>query len=132
VKFVLEHSLSPRLSNALAALEGEDGEEVEHLRDRNIPQETLDEVWLPRLARDAPDCIVITADPRITRGAHERAAWLEAGLTTVFLRSFADLPFDEQAARLVRWWPEIRKRAKRAKRGAGLVVSVNGRIEELE
>jgi len=57
---------------------------------------------------------------------------LEAGLTTFFLRSFADLSFDEQAARLIKWWPEIRRQAKRAKRGAGFLISVNGRIEEIK
>ncbi len=131
MKFILEHSLSPSLSEILAILEGPAGHTVDHLR-RFYPQETKDAVWLPRLAQDAPDVVVITADPRITRSPQERAAWRESGLTIFFLRSFADLSSWEQAWRIVKWWPEIVKCADSAKPGTGYLVSVHGKIEQLK
>lgn len=133
MRFILEHSLSPKLADALTALEGLEGHSFVHLRRlEGHPDAMPDAEWLPKLAREAADCIVITADPRITRGPHERAAWLEAGLTTFFLQSFADLIFAEQAWRLVKWWPEIVRRAVRARRGSGFIVTVNGQFNIVE
>ena len=57
---------------------------------------------------------------------------MESGLTIIFLKSFANLPLWDQAARLMKWWPEIAKNAVRAKRGTGFLVSVNGQIEEMK
>jgi hypothetical protein len=133
VRFILEHSLSPRLAAALAALEGEAGHEVLHLRAFYTDQaDDADTVWIPTVGRDHPTAIVFTADPTISRRLLERAAWQEARLTMFFLRSFADLPAWEQAVRLVKWWPAIVKQAQRARRGAGYQVRVNGKIESLE
>lgn len=132
MRFILEHSLSPRLALALAALEGEGGQEILHLRAIYPGQDAADTVWIPEISREHPDAIVITADPNISRRLPERAAWLESQLTMFFLRSFADLATWEQAARLVKWWPAIVKQAQHAKRGSGYQVRVNGRIEPLE
>ena len=130
MKFILEHSLSPSLSEILAILEGPAGHTVDHLR-RFYPQDTKDPVWLPRLGQDAPEVIVLTADPRISRSPQNRAAWLESGLTIFFLRSFADLSSWEQAWRIVKWWPENVKEASGARRGSGFLVSVSGKIEQV-
>jgi len=131
VKFVVEHSVSTSLTVAVAILAELDGDEVTHLR-THYAQETLDPVWLVGLGQREPDVIVISADPRISKSPHERAAWLESGLTIFFLRSFADLPRWQQAARLVKWWPDIVKEAKKAARGSGFLVSVQGKIEKLK
>jgi len=129
VRFIFDHSLSPNLSEILAILEGPAGNTVEHLR-RFYPQETEDAVWLPRLAQDAPDVVIVTADPRIARSPQERAAWLQSGLTGFFFKSFADLSSWEQAWRVVKWWPSIVSRAQAARRGTGFMVSVNGKIDQ--
>ena len=131
MKFVVEHSVSPILTNAIAVLAKPDGHDVLHLR-IHYHQDTLDPVWLRGLGQREPDVIVITADPRISRSPVERAAWLESGLTIVFLRSFADLPIWEQAAKLVKWWPEIVDSVRRARPGTGFLVSVNGKIDRLK
>jgi hypothetical protein len=95
-------------------------------------QSTLDPVWLRGLGAREPDAIVISADPYISRSPHEQAAWLASGLTIFFLRSFADLTKWQQAAKLVKWWPDIVKEAKKAKKGSGFLVSVHGKIERLK
>jgi hypothetical protein len=130
VKFVVEHSVSTNLTQAIAALAVLDGDEVVHLR-THYHQATLDPVWLRGLGAHEPEAVVISADPRITRSPHEQAAWLSSGLTTFFLRSFADLSIWDQAAKLVKWWPEIVRQARAAPRGTGFLVSVQGRIERL-
>jgi hypothetical protein len=131
VKFVVEHSVSTVLTHAIAVLAKPDGHEVLHLRD-HYHQSTLDPVWLRGLGQREPDVIVVTADTRISKSPVERAAWLESGLTIVFLRSFADLSIWDQAAKLVKWWPEIVTNARRAPPGTGLVVTVNGKIDRLK
>lgn len=130
MKFVVEHSVSINLTTAIAILAELDGNEVVHLRTR-YEQETLDPVWLKGLGQREPDVVVISADPRITRSPHDRAAWLESGRTIFFLRSFADLPIWQQAAKLVRWWPDIVETARKARKGTGFLVSVHGKIEKL-
>ena len=130
MKFVVEHSVSPALTQALAALAKLDGHEILHLR-VHYDQNTLDPVWLRGLGQREPDVIVVTADPRISKSPHERAAWLESGLTIVFLRSFADLSIWDQAAKLVKWWPDIVSHTQRAQPGTGFLVSVQGKIERL-
>jgi hypothetical protein len=131
VKFVVEHSVSPVLANALAVLAEPDGHEVVHLR-LHYHQSTLDPVWLRGLGRREPEVVVISADPRITRSPHERAAWLESSLTIVFLKSFADLSIWDQAAKLVKWWPDIVNNVRQARPGTGFLVSVHGKIERLK
>lgn len=131
MKFVVEHSVSPVLANALAVLAEPDGHEVVHLRS-HYHQSTLDPVWLRGLGQREPDVIVISADTRITRSPHDRAAWLESGLTIVFLRSFADLSIWDQAAKLVKWWPDIVNSVRHARPGTGFLVSVHGKIDRLK
>jgi len=132
VRLILEHSLSPRLAAALAALEGETGHDVVHLRRWFPDASTDDPTWLMGLRdRGEQEAAVLTADPNIYRNQALRTAWLASGLTVFFLKSFADLPHWEQAARLVKWWPEITRAANRARRGSGFTVRINGKIELL-
>ena len=131
MKFVFEHSVSPVLANALAVLAAPDGHEVFHLR-IHYHQDTLDPVWLSGLGQREPDVVVISSDPRISKSPVERDAWMESGLTIVFLRSFADLPLWEQAAKLVKWWPGIVDNVRRARAGSGFLVSVQGNIQRLK
>ena len=117
----------------LAGYEGETGQGVIHLRGLpGFPAEIKDTVWLPRVATQEPDAVVVTADPRITKRPAEQLAWLEAGLTTFFLKGFASLGFHDQALRLVKWWPDIVGTASAAKKGSGFLVSVNGKIESVK
>jgi hypothetical protein len=132
LRFILEHSLSPRLAEGLAALSAGEGHQVLHLR-QLFPPNTRDEEWLRGLKeRGEQDSVVITADPRIYRNPALKAAWIESHMTVFFLRSFADFLHREQAAKLVRWWPTIVEAARKAKPGQGFSVSVNGKVEALK
>jgi PIN domain-containing protein len=129
LKFVVEHSVSTHLTEALAILAKLDGDEVVHLRG-HYEQETLDPVWLG-LGEKEPDVIVISADTRISKSPAEQEAWLKSGLRIFFLRSFAGLPPWQQAAKLIKAWPDIVKAAARAPKGSGYLVTVHGKIEKL-
>lgn len=129
MRFVLDHSLSPRLSEILRVLDDPPGHTLLHLR--TFPSETKDPAWLQLFGQTDPDVIIVTADPGISRSPANRAAWLESRLTIFFLRSVADLKPGNQAWRLIKEWPEIVKHAARAKKGSGFVVSIHGKIEPL-
>jgi hypothetical protein len=132
VRILFDHSISPVLSDIIAALEAKQGTNtVEHLR-QFYPGEAKDADWLPGVAQVDPGFVVITADPKIAKSAAERAAWLESGLTIFFLKSFADLPIIDQAWRLIKMWPEILKKAVKAKKGNGFMVSIHGKVEPAE
>jgi hypothetical protein len=129
VRFILEHCLSPRLAEGLAALSAGEDHQVFHLR-HMFPQNTKDEDWLRGLTeRGEQASVVITADPQIYHNPALKAAWIESGMTVFFLKSFADFAHWEQAAKLVRWWPAIVQAASKAKPGQGFFVSVNGKVE---
>ena len=128
MRFVLDHSLSPKLAEILGTLNDPPGNIVLHLR-TFFPPETKDPVWLKSLAQTDPDVVIITADPKISRSPAERAAWLEARLTVFFLKSFADQRAVDQAWRLIKNWPDIVKHAAKAKKGNGFMVSIHGKVE---
>jgi len=130
VKFFFDNTLPPRLAEALNALIRPDGHRVVHLRDR-FAADTHDPVWIRQLGTEG-DWIIISSDPRITKGRHERAAWKESALTAFFLKpGWTNLPLWEQVWRLVKYWPEISKVAGSAPKGAGFLIAVNGKIESL-
>jgi hypothetical protein len=56
-------------------------------------------------------------------------AWLDAGLTTFFLKSFSHHRLWDQAVKLVKWWPAIRDAADGAARGRGFMVGANGDVD---
>lgn len=125
MRFFFDNNLSPRLSKALDALEGEQGHSVIHLRqkfDKVIP----DEEWLSTLG-DEGNWIVLTSDYRITKNPHEVAAWKEAGLTVFFFRtSWFKIQFWEQAAVLIRRWPKIVSLSERNPTDRRYIVPTQG------
>lgn len=130
MRFFFDNTLPPRLADAIHALISPDGHRVDHLRDR-FSANTKDPEWLGTLAREG-DWIIVSGDPRITKGRHERAAWLESGLTAFFLKSgWTNLPLWDQVWRLVKYWPDIARHASESRKGSGFVINVNGKIEPL-
>jgi hypothetical protein len=126
LRFFFDNCISPYLVKGLRGLAELQKFEFEHLRDRFAP-DTVDAKWLADLAKDG-DWIVISADPRISRGAHERAAWREANLTTFFFASgWTERRYWAQASELVRWWPKIYERAREEKRGAAFLLHWKGK-----
>ncbi len=129
MKFFVDNCLAPKHARSLDTLVQPD-HHIIHLRDRFAPN-TPDEVWLLELGKEG-GWIVISGDYRISRSAHERAAWKESKLTAFFLaKRWENLPLMEQHAKLSHCLPEILKHAEKARAGAGFMVSVNGKIEQV-
>ncbi|MBI2928714.1 MAG: DUF5615 family PIN-like protein [Verrucomicrobia bacterium] len=129
MNFLFDNNLAPKLARGLNALV-EPEHKIVHLKDRFAPN-VEDEEWMKTLAQE--QCwVIITADVRIRRNPHEVRAWKEAGHTVFFLKpGWTDLTFWEQANKFTKSFPDIISTAERAKLGAGFLVSVNGKIEEL-
>lgn len=127
MRFFLDNCLSPKFARALDALEGGEGHRVHHLVDkfpdrRDIP----DREWIRALAEER-DWVIVSGDPRITRNAAEREAWLESGLTAFFLgKGWMTVRLWDQAWKLVQWWPRITDQAAKVQPPAGFVIPVRG------
>jgi len=82
LKFLFDNCVSINAVEALRALLKGKHIEILHLTDRFLPN-TSDEVWLTELGNEG-DWVIISADPRITHGKAEKAAWKSCGLTVFF------------------------------------------------
>lgn len=127
MRFFFDNCTSPRIAHALDALD--EHHSVVALQDKFSANAT-DQEWLAQLAREGADWVVISADPTIMRpgkGRHERAAWLEAGLTTFFLEpKWQHIKLWKQAGLVIKWWPIITNQALNIEAGATFFVPVRG------
>jgi PIN like domain len=85
VRFFFDNCVSVRFVQALRILAQIQEYELVHLTER-FAADTPDEEWIRRLASDG-DWVIISDDPRISRGQAQRKTWQESGLTAFF---FAD------------------------------------------
>lgn len=77
------------------------------------------------------DWIILSADTAISRNPHEVEAWKRAGHPIFFFKySWVHQLFWKQASRLCHLFPEIIKRAEKAKRGDAFLVPFKGKIEK--
>lgn len=129
MNFFIDNNISPKIARALHELSNGAPEEpshtVAHLRDKfeaNIP----DVEWISRLAEEG-QWVVVAGDLRITTNAHEREAWMSSGMTAFFLKKgWMNVPYWEQARKLVTWWPRILDQARLMEAGVGYLVPLTG------
>lgn len=120
VKFLFDNCISPNIVNALRELEGRRHELVA-LREK-FKADTPDPDWIRALGAEG-DWIIISGDPRISRGKAEKAAWLESGLTAFFCGdAWQNRRLMVQAAELLGWWDDIVDFSKSAARGVGFLM----------
>jgi hypothetical protein len=94
-----------------------------HLNDRFDKSSVPDEEWITVLGKEG-DWIIISADPRISRAKAERAAWKESGLTAFFFADgWSNRTIYEQAADLIRRWPDMVQTARESPRGSGFLIT---------
>lgn len=119
MKFFFDNCVSGNLVRALRCLDGRF--EMVHLREK-FDQDARDEEWLPALGSEG-GWIVVSGDPRISRGQAEKAAWIESGLTVFFCGdAWASRKLFVQASEMMRWWDTIVDLGKKAPRGAGFIL----------
>lgn len=126
MRFFFDNCVSVRFVQALSVLAQIQGYELVHLTE-HFPPDATDEEWLQSLATDR-DWVIISGDPRISRGRAQRIAWQESGLTAFFFADgWASKGFWKQAESLVRWWPQIVLKAREATPGTGYLIPWNGK-----
>lgn len=97
----------------------------------HFPNDAADLVWIPELGKNG--WTLISVDHNQTRRPEERAALKKAGATAFYLaKSFIALPFEQQAWRLVKFWPDIADAAEAATGGGCYQVRINGKIEPIK
>lgn len=84
MRFFLDNCISPVHAKALRILAEVQEYEIVHLSER-FERDARDPEWLGTLGREG-DWVIVSGDPRITRGRAERRAWHESGLTAFFFR----------------------------------------------
>ena len=126
MKFFLDNCIAPVYAEALNILAKKQGYPIVHLREK-FPPSTKDPAWIRALA-DEGEWIIVSGDPRISRGKAEREAWHESRLTAFFFGSgWSSRSYWNQAEDIVHWWPRIVLEAEKAPRGKGFLIPLNGR-----
>ena len=126
MKFFLDNCIAPVFAKALNILAEKQGYPIVHLRDK-FPTQTKDPEWIRALA-DEGDWVIVSGDPRISRGKAERQAWQESRLTAFFFGDgWASRKYWNQAEDLVHWWPKIVLEAEKAPKGKGFLIPLNGK-----
>ena len=124
MRFFFDNCVSPRLVEVLRLLDPR--HELVHLRERFDPA-TPDPDWIKALGAEG-DWIIVSGDPRISRGLAERAAWIESGLTAFFCGdAWGSRRLLVQASELLRLWDDILERSKNAEKGSGYLLEFRTR-----
>jgi len=116
LKFFFDTCISVRVVRALRhVLETEGGGkvcELQHLSERYSDSSVPDVRWIADLGVEG-GWIIISGDPRISRGKAEKLAWKESGLTAFFLSDgWAGGNIYSQTADVIRRWPDIMRTAR--------------------
>jgi hypothetical protein len=134
LKFFFDNCMSPRLVEALAALDLFHEDKLIHLRgDDRFTCHSSDEYIYKTLAKDIPMPVFVTADrAQKTRGSVERQALRASGLTVVFFaKDYARLDIHYQALVTIKAWPQIRDAVKRCAEPTIFDVSSHARVTAL-
>lgn len=119
MRFFFDNCVCPHLVEVLRLLDKR--HELVHLREK-FTADTTDPIWIRALGAEG-DWIIISGDPRISRGQAERAAWIESHLTAFFCGdAWAGRKLMVQASEMLRWWDDIIETAKEAAQGSGYLL----------
>lgn len=121
MKILLDNCFAPRVARAIAALRGET---VVHQHAKFAP-DASDESIAQTLAAEG-GWTILSGDLNLARLRHQRRA-LRGYKVTVFslAPAWLDLPLWEQAAKLIRRWPEIEREAEAADAGSMVEIPVS-------
>ena len=127
MRFFFDNCISPNLVAALGELEKHArAPTLVHLRSR-FNEDTPDPVWITALGQEG-DWIIISGDPRISRGRAERAAWHESGLTAFFLGdAWSNRRLHKQVGDFIALWPAIVQAAREAEPGSGFLIEAGSK-----
>ena len=119
MRFFFDNCVSSNLVEALRCLDKR--HHLVHHREKFDP-DTPDPIWIGALAQEG-DWIIVSGDPRISRGQAERAAWIESRLTAFFCGdAWGSRKLMTQASEMLRWWDDIIELSKKAAQGSGYLL----------
>ncbi len=125
MNYFFDNNLPPSLARALNFLSNRDGDTVVPLVDK-FERSISDIDWISALNHEG-NWVVISGDMRIMKNPHEKAAWVESGLTIFFLaKAWMHISYWEKAWKIVKWWPEITSQSKRIESGTSFIVPIKG------
>ncbi len=76
----------------------------------------LDTEWIPRIASEKPDAIIIGGDNAILKKPHERLLLKESNLMYVIMGSnYNNLPMRDQLIRTIQIWDDLVKKTSKTK-----------------
>lgn len=118
--------MSPRYARALRVLAEIQRYEIVHLQEKFDRADIKDPDWLRALGAEG-DWVIVSGDPRITRGRAEQEAWRESRLTAFFFaHGWSSRQYWKQAADVVAWWPAIVLEARQVPPGTGFLIPLKG------
>ena len=134
MKFFIDNNLSPTFAKILSELTSREytNDKVIHLCEK-VPRNVSDIEWIDTLTSEG-GWIVISGDQEILRNKHERKAWKDSRLTGFFVsKTWMSLTFWDQAWRIVKWFPHIRRQSAMVRPGATFEIgpNANGKFKVL-
>ncbi len=126
MRYFLDNNFSPAYVQMLAAMEVD----LIHLCQHFVDRAVKDIVWMPEVARLG--WVAITQDRGIERRPHEAQVRRQSKLRMIYFpRAFMKMAKWDQAAFLVRKWPEIEVVAPTMQEGQGLLLPLRGRWKKV-
>jgi hypothetical protein len=107
LKFVLDNCISRKIGEALRCV----GENVHHLTDLSIPENTPDHEWLERLSPEG--LVLMTGDQMISRKINESAAFIQGNWLGYSFSKMANENAWKQFEEVVRVFSGLKLHAKK-------------------
>lgn len=123
----------PKRLGPLAALLDVDIEEAVELQDHrnHFRQNTPDEEWLLALGEWQPQPHILSYDGRILRTPALLGILRKVNLSFVYLRGYANLPWNQQVQNLAEVWPRVIRTLWRSGKATVFEVNQRGKITAL-
>lgn len=122
--FFTDENVSRRFAPLLEAFERQN--QIQTF-DAHFGKGTPDTQWIANIAKWTPKPVVIGGDGRILTNPAERAVLKKAGLTFVLLApGWTNLPWEEQAWKIIKVWPQIVRSVKMTKKPTVFRVTPRG------
>ncbi|MBI1805013.1 MAG: hypothetical protein HY033_03975 [Ignavibacteriae bacterium] len=131
MKFFFDTCISPKAVYALKIVVEFQDVLVVPFKEKFSDPNTSDSEWITVLGKEG-QWVIISGDPRISRGKAEKAAWRESGLTAFFFRDgWANCSIYIQASDLIRRWPDIVLANRNSIQGSGYLIPKKGDLQKI-
>lgn len=134
MKILFDACTAPVLASTINGYVTHYGHKAIHMRDTPWGRHAKDLEWIPLIAPEAKDWLVVTGDERITRNKAELRALQSARLgVRVLAPAYQKTPQHQIASILIWRWPEIQRTVGAFERPFAFQVGISrtGRLRQL-